>query len=163
MLHGGDDFSDLMCVTVRSEGIQGGVADPASARCTPNVVSAHTLCRVYAGAQTGCKSAFRMARRLQRIGEAMPDVYLYHFVSRAGPGAETNLSARPATLETIKGNGEPIMESQIVVDHTELDKKGFLIGANANESPASRYTRRRNRLSLKLGFQDRRKRRDYSI
>ena len=37
------------------------------------------------------------------------------------------LSPRPATLEAIKGRGEPVMASQIVVDHTELDEDGCLI------------------------------------
>ena len=40
------------------------------------------------------------------------------------------LSTRPATLETIKERGAvPVMESQSVVDHTELDREGFLVAA----------------------------------
>jgi hypothetical protein len=40
---------------------------------------------------------------------------------------ENTLSKRPATLEAIKGEGEPIMESQIVVDDSELDGHGYFI------------------------------------
>jgi hypothetical protein len=45
----------------------------------------------------------------------MTDVYVYYFT--AGPGGK-DISSKRATLETIKGKGEPVMESQIVVDHT---------------------------------------------
>ena len=41
---------------------------------------------------------------------------------------------RRATLEAIKGKGEAVMESQIVVDHTEVDGNGFLIDGIDNES-----------------------------
>src|ERR1700730_2823124 len=63
----------------------------------------------------------------------MTDVYVYHFMRR-GPAGENILSERWATLETIKGKGEAVMESQIVVDHTEVDDNGFLIGGIGNES-----------------------------
>src|ERR1700720_2935610 len=63
----------------------------------------------------------------------MSDVYVYHF-KRRGPVGENILSERRATLETIKGKGEAVMESQIVVDHTEVDGNGFLIGGVGNES-----------------------------
>jgi len=63
----------------------------------------------------------------------MSDVYVYRFVRR-GPAGEDILSKRRATLETIKGKGEPVMESQIVVDHTEVDGNGFLIGGIDYES-----------------------------
>jgi hypothetical protein len=63
----------------------------------------------------------------------MSDVYVYHFMRR-GPAGENILSKRRATLETIKGKGEAVMESQIVVDHTEVDGNGFLIGGIDYES-----------------------------
>jgi hypothetical protein len=63
----------------------------------------------------------------------MSDVYVYHFMRR-GPAGENILSKRRATLETIKGKGEAVMESQIVVDQTEVDGNGFLIGGVDNES-----------------------------
>ena len=63
----------------------------------------------------------------------MSDVYVYHFMRR-GPAGEDILSKRRATLETINGKGEAVMESQIVADHTEVDGNGFLIGGIDNES-----------------------------
>src|ERR1700684_1791931 len=63
----------------------------------------------------------------------MSDVYVYHFM-RCGPAGENILSKRRATLETIKGKGDAVMESQIVVDHTEVDDNGFLMGGVSNES-----------------------------
>jgi hypothetical protein len=63
----------------------------------------------------------------------MTDVYVYYFMRR-GPAGENILSKQQATLETIKGKGEAVMESQIVVDHTEVDGNGFLIGGNGSES-----------------------------
>jgi len=47
----------------------------------------------------------------------MTDVYVYYF-TRSGPHGEKVLSKRRATLETINGRGQAVMESQIVVDHT---------------------------------------------
>jgi hypothetical protein len=63
----------------------------------------------------------------------MSDVYVYHFMRR-GRAGENILSRRWATLETINGKGEAVMESQIVVDHTEVDGNGYLVGRNGNES-----------------------------
>jgi hypothetical protein len=63
----------------------------------------------------------------------MSDVYVYHFMRR-GPAGENILSKRRATLETIRDKGEAVMESQIVVDHTEVDGHGFLMGGIDNES-----------------------------
>jgi hypothetical protein len=59
----------------------------------------------------------------------MSDVYVYYFMR---PGKVS--SKRRATLETIKEIGEPVMESQLVVDHTEVDSNGFLIGWVDNQS-----------------------------
>jgi hypothetical protein len=58
----------------------------------------------------------------------MADRYIYYFTARDVMTGETRLSSRPATLTAIAGQGEPIMESQLVVDHTELDDNGFFIG-----------------------------------
>ena len=63
----------------------------------------------------------------------MGDVYVYHFMRR-GPAGENILSRRCATLETINGKGEAVMESQIVVDHTEVDGNGYLVGRSGNEA-----------------------------
>ncbi|MHB8475702.1 MAG: hypothetical protein ACYDBZ_05380 [Steroidobacteraceae bacterium] len=64
----------------------------------------------------------------------MTDVYVYYFLRSHGPAGEKSLSHRRATLETIKDMGEPVMESQIVVDHTEVDGNGFLMAGLDNES-----------------------------
>jgi hypothetical protein len=66
----------------------------------------------------------------------MTDMYVYYFLRSHGPaGGKKSLSKRRATLATINSLGcEPVMESQIVVDHTEVDGNGFLTGGVDNES-----------------------------
>ncbi|HEY0749298.1 MAG TPA: hypothetical protein VGD63_21540 [Steroidobacteraceae bacterium] len=64
----------------------------------------------------------------------MADVYVYCFTGwNAGKDASSG-STRRATLETIKDLGDPIMESQIVVDDAELDANGFFDGDVANDA-----------------------------
>jgi hypothetical protein len=65
----------------------------------------------------------------------MTDKYVYHFTGRFGPGGEIAVSPRAATLEAIQARGEPVMESQIVVDHTELDCDGFLVRFGTSTNP----------------------------
>jgi hypothetical protein len=55
----------------------------------------------------------------------MCDAYVYYFMAWKDAADEKALSKRLATLEAIKGKGEPIMESQIVVDDSELDGDGY--------------------------------------
>jgi hypothetical protein len=62
----------------------------------------------------------------------MSDVYVYYFIEAKGMPGSRAISKQRAALKTIKGKGEPIMESQIVVDHTELDRDGFLFDSVAN-------------------------------
>jgi hypothetical protein len=62
----------------------------------------------------------------------MTDVYVYRFIGRDDPPDLVG-SQRRATLETIKGIGAPIMESQIVVDDGELDAMGFFCDSVAND------------------------------
>jgi hypothetical protein len=57
----------------------------------------------------------------------MTDLYVYYFLRSRETTGQMSRSRRRATLETIKNMGEPVMESQIVVDHTEVDDNGFLI------------------------------------
>jgi hypothetical protein len=64
----------------------------------------------------------------------MTDMYVYYFMRPRGPGGVEILSKRRATLDAIKGKGEAVMESQIVVDHREVDDNGFVIGGTSNES-----------------------------
>jgi hypothetical protein len=64
----------------------------------------------------------------------MTDVFVYYFMRPSVAGGEESLSNRRATLETIRGKGEAVMQSQQIVDHTELDANGFVIGSPSNES-----------------------------
>ena len=64
----------------------------------------------------------------------MTDVSVYHFTRHRGPGGKELLSKRRATLEAIKGRGEAVMQSRLIVDHTEVDGNGFLIGGASGES-----------------------------
>src|SRR5450631_532193 len=64
----------------------------------------------------------------------MSDLYVYYFLRSHAPSGQSILSKRRATLEAIRGKGEPVMESQIVVDHTEVDDHGFLIGGVSNDA-----------------------------
>ena len=68
----------------------------------------------------------------------MGDVYIYLFATSNSQDGSTVLSTRPATLETIKHRqGAPVMESQMVIDHTELDPDGFLVEALVGGSHAT--------------------------
>lgn len=64
----------------------------------------------------------------------MVDVYIYRFMRRRGSAGDNILSQQLATLDAIKGKGEADMESQLVVDHTEVDGNGFYIGGVGSES-----------------------------
>lgn len=64
----------------------------------------------------------------------MTDVFVYYFMRPGVAGGEESLSNRRATLETIRGRGDAVMQSQQIVDHTELDANGFVIGSPSNES-----------------------------
>jgi hypothetical protein len=64
----------------------------------------------------------------------MSDAYVYYFKGPENAAGENMLSQRPATLETISGKGEPMMETQIVVDDTELDGGGFFNAHGGDDS-----------------------------
>ena len=65
----------------------------------------------------------------------MTDAYIYYFMARDGVTGELIRSHRRATLAAIKRIGEPVMESQIVADITEIDAEGFAIDDAADGSP----------------------------
>jgi hypothetical protein len=68
-------------------------------------------------------------------GIAVTDVSVYYFMRYSGSGDKELLSERRATLEAIKyRRGEAIIQSQRVVDHTEVDGNGFLIGGASDPS-----------------------------
>ena len=65
----------------------------------------------------------------------MTDRYVYYFMRTCGPDGSSILSKRRATLEAIQGKGAPVMESQIVVDQSEVDGNGFLVGGASSDAP----------------------------
>ena len=64
----------------------------------------------------------------------MSDVSVYYFMRRGGAGDEALISKRRATLEAIKDRGQAVMSSRRIVDHTEVDRNGFLIGGASDEA-----------------------------
>ena len=64
------------------------------------------------------------------------DAYVYRFKGLDGIGDEGSGDSRRATLDTLKGRGDPVMESQTIVDHSELDTEGFFASNSGNESPS---------------------------
>ncbi len=64
----------------------------------------------------------------------MADVSVYYFMRHGTSGGKGPLSQRRATLEAIKDRGEAVLHSRRVVDHTEVDGNGFLIGGAGDES-----------------------------
>jgi hypothetical protein len=86
----------------------------------------------------------------------MADAYVYCFTALDEITGERVSSERRATLETIKGLGEPIMESQIVVDTSELDHNGFLVADVTNgEHPIDDMTGEIRSLKLRADSRDR--------
>jgi hypothetical protein len=64
------------------------------------------------------------------------DAYVYRFKGLDSIGKEGPADNRRATLDTLKGKGEPVMESQTIVDQSELDPDGFFASNSSNESPS---------------------------
>jgi hypothetical protein len=84
----------------------------------------------------------------------MADVYVYCFTGWNGATDVSSGSPRRATLETIKAFGEPIMESQIVVDDAELDTNGFFDGGVSNADPAEGVKSEIKSLNLRAASRD---------
>ena len=57
----------------------------------------------------------------------MPDAFVYYFLIRDRSTGRLVSSKSRATLAAIKGRGEPVMESQMAVDESEVDALGFLV------------------------------------
>ena len=70
----------------------------------------------------------------------MTDMYVYYFMSPRGPAGVETLSKRRATLDAIKGKGEAAMESQLVVDHREVDDSGFVIDGTTSHPTDERWS-----------------------
>jgi hypothetical protein len=64
----------------------------------------------------------------------MTDAYVYRFKGLSGIGNDGPDDNRRATLDTLKGKGDPVMESQIIVDQSELDPEGFFVSNSHDES-----------------------------
>jgi hypothetical protein len=58
----------------------------------------------------------------------MPDAIVYYFLIRDRSSGRLVSSKRRATLEAIKTRGEPLLESEMTVDDSEVDASGFLVG-----------------------------------
>jgi|HubBroStandDraft_5_1064220.scaffolds.fasta_scaffold125676_2 hypothetical protein len=57
----------------------------------------------------------------------MADICVYYFCFRDRTTGKLGHSKRRATLEAIRSLGEPVVESRLVVDSTEVDTEGFLV------------------------------------
>jgi hypothetical protein len=65
---------------------------------------------------------------LRYLVTTMPDALVYFFLMRDRSSGWLVRSKRPATLEAIKSRGEPLLESEMAVDDSEVDASGFLVG-----------------------------------
>jgi hypothetical protein len=66
----------------------------------------------------------------------MPDAFVYYFLIRDRSTGRLVSSKRRATLEAIKSNGEPLLESKMAVDDSEVDALGFLVRSVGGNDPA---------------------------
>jgi hypothetical protein len=57
----------------------------------------------------------------------MADICVYYFSIRDRTTGQLRHSKRRATLAAIRGLGEPVEESRLVVDSAEVDTGGFLV------------------------------------
>ena len=57
----------------------------------------------------------------------MADICVYYFSVRDRTTGKLGNSKRRATLEAIRDLGEPVVESRLIVDSSEVDGSGFLI------------------------------------
>lgn len=64
----------------------------------------------------------------------MPDAIVYYFLIRDRSSGRLVSSKRRATLEAIKSRGEPLLESEMTVDDSEVDAMGFLVGRKVDSS-----------------------------
>jgi hypothetical protein len=65
----------------------------------------------------------------------MPDAFVYQFLIPDRSTGRLVSSKRRATLEAIKGKGEPILESEMAVDDSEVDAMGFLVRSVGDGDP----------------------------
>ncbi len=65
----------------------------------------------------------------------MPDAFVYYFSILDSSTGRLVSSKRRATLEAIKSRGEPLLESQMAVDDSEVDALGFLVRQSGASEP----------------------------
>jgi hypothetical protein len=65
----------------------------------------------------------------------MPDVLVYYFLIRDRATGVLVSSKRRATLEAIESKGEPLLESKMAVDDSEVDAMGFLVRSVGGADP----------------------------
>jgi hypothetical protein len=86
----------------------------------------------------------------------MPDAFVYRFLIRDRSSGRLVSSKRRATLEAIKSKGEPLWESRMAVDDSELDATGFLISrAESGSDPADELWGTIRSLRLRADSRDR--------
>jgi hypothetical protein len=84
------------------------------------------------------------------------DVYVYCFFPFALVGATGSRSTSAATLAAIEKIGIPIMESQVVVDRSEVNGEGFLVATVGIGSPQiTRLNSQIKSLELRAASRDR--------
>jgi hypothetical protein len=66
----------------------------------------------------------------------MPDVFVYYFLIRDRATGMPVSSKRRATLGAIESKGEPLLESKMAVDDSEVDALGFLVRSVGCGDPA---------------------------
>jgi hypothetical protein len=86
----------------------------------------------------------------------MPDAFVYYFLIRDRSSGKLVSSKRFATLEAIENKGEPLWESRMAVDDSELDATGFLISrAESGSDPADELWGAIRSLRLRADSRDR--------
>jgi hypothetical protein len=86
----------------------------------------------------------------------MADVRVYRFVPHPTARLPALPSLGPATLDAISAIGHPIMESEFVVDSSELDARGFLASPVAfGSSEITALTTKIRSLELRAASRDR--------
>jgi hypothetical protein len=65
----------------------------------------------------------------------MPDAFVYYFLIRDRSTGRLVSSKRRATLEAIESKGEPLLESKMAVDDSEVDAMGFLVRSIGGGDP----------------------------
>lgn len=86
----------------------------------------------------------------------MPDAFVYHFLIRDRSTGRLVSSKRRATLEAIKSKGEPLIESRMAVDASEIDADGFLVSRSVSGSdPTDELWGEIRSLRLRAGSRER--------